>query len=169
MAENNDIIKTDENPLEQDYLEEIKRLKENTVSKETYDKQVEENRKLLNSLVNGNPVEVETPKEEHVDPNELRKKLFSGDLNNLEFWKTTLKLREEEIKAGHQDPFLPTGHQITPSASDSEKIENLVNIVESCIDDSNGDSLLFTNLLQSKTKEALPMSKLKELGLIGGK
>lgn len=169
MAENNEIEKKEENPLEQDYLEEIKRLKEGTVSKEAYDKQVEENRKLLNSLVNGNPLEAETPKEEHVDPNELRKKLFSGDLNNLEFWKTTLKLREEEIKAGHQDPFLPAGHQVTPSASDSEKIENLVNIVESCIDGSNGDSLLFTNLLQSKTKEALPTSKLKELGLIGGK
>ena len=49
-----------------DYIEAIKEIKENSVDKETYLKLKEENKKLLNSLVNGETLPAES-QEQKVD------------------------------------------------------------------------------------------------------
>lgn len=146
-----------QNPMEQDYLEQIKELKEKSVSKEDYDKLLQENRKLLNSIVDGQMQEKE-PEPEKVDVNQLRKDLFSEDqkLNNLQYWQAALKLRQAEIDAGNKDPFLPYGHQITPTTQDVERVENLVKVVQECIESAKGDSIAFTNELSRRTIEAMP-------------
>lgn len=146
-----------QNPMEQDYLEQIKELKEKSVSKEDYDKLLQENRKLLNSIVDGQMQEKE-PEPEKVDVNQLRKDLFSEEqkLNNLQYWQAALKLRQAEIDAGNKDPFLPYGHQITPTTQDVERVENLVKVVQECIESAKGDSIAFTNELSRRTIEAMP-------------
>ena len=146
-----------QNPMEQDYLDQIKELKEKSVSKEDYDKLLQENRKLLNSIVDGQMQEKE-PEPEKVDVNQLRKDLFSEDqkLNNLQYWQAALKLRQAEIDSGNKDPFLPYGHQITPTSQDVERVENLVKVVQECIESAKGDSIAFTNELSRRTIEAMP-------------
>ena len=68
----------------------------------------EENKQLLDSLINGK--EIELPKQkEPVDIDKIRSKLFDEDrpLSNLEYVSNALKLRDELLEMGERDPFLP--------------------------------------------------------------
>lgn len=60
-------IETQQNENQQ-YIDAIRDLKANTVSKERYDKLMEENKNLLNSLVNGEPVAAAAPAQPELPP-----------------------------------------------------------------------------------------------------
>ena len=81
------------------YIEAIKELKANTVDKSAYDKLAEENKQLLNSLVNGEQLESQK-QPEPVDLDELRESLFNQENTNLEYMEKALLLRSELIKKG---------------------------------------------------------------------
>lgn len=153
MAEE-DVKKTTGN--DEDYIETIKKLKETTVSKEEYEKLVADNKKLIETLANGGTIEKEEPKK--VDIKALREKLYSDDVNmsNLEFCSAALELRDEIIKQGGGDPFLPVGKQIAPTAEDVQKANQVAEALKSCIDYAEGDSAVFTNELQRITIDAMP-------------
>lgn len=141
---------------DEDYIETIKKLKETTVSKEEYEKLVADNKKLIETLANGGTIEKEEPKK--VDIKALREKLYSDDVNmsNLEFCSTALELRNEIIKQGGGDPFLPVGKQIAPTVEDVQKANQVAEALKSCIDYAEGDSAVFTNELQRITIDAMP-------------
>lgn len=141
---------------DEDYIETIKKLKETTVSKEEYEKLVADNKKLIETLANGGTIEKEEPKK--VDIKALREKLYSDDVNvsNLEFCSMALELRDEIIKQGGGDPFLPVGKQIAPTAEDVQKANQVAEALKSCIDYAEGDSAVFTNELQRITIDAMP-------------
>lgn len=139
-----------------DYIEALKEMKQNSVSRESYDKLKSENKQLLDALVQGK--EIELPKEEKVDVNELRKKLFNKDasLSNLEYVDTALKLRKALIDNGERDPFLPYGDRVDTTAEHYAKAETVANVLQECVDFADGDSGIFTAELQRRTKEAIP-------------
>lgn len=139
-----------------DYLEAINQLKETTVPKEQYSKLREENKRLLEALVNGEQIEVET--ETPVDVAELRKSLFNGDkeLSNLEYVTKALELRKALIDKGERDPFLPVGSQITDTAEMISKAQNVADVLQECVDFAQGDSGIFTAQLQRILKDPLP-------------
>ena len=139
-----------------DYLEAINTLKETTVPKEQYSKLREENKRLLEALVNGEQIEVET--ETPVDVAELRKSLFNGDkeLSNLEYVTKALELRKALIEKGERDPFLPVGNQITDTADMISKAQNVADVLQECVDFAQGDSGIFTAQLQRILKDPLP-------------
>ena len=142
----------------QTYIDEIQNLKENTVSKEQYEKKCEENRKLIQSLANGTPLpgaEQEPPKPS-ID--ELRKKLANGDqLSNLEYVKTVLALRNSLIEKGEQDPFVPQGANVKPEATDWATAQRVADAFQSCVDYADGDSEIFTTELMRITKDSAPI------------
>ena len=75
-----------------DYLSAIKDLKKNSVNREEYDKLKAENKRLLDTIVNGQDVEVEEePK--YRDVGEIREELFNHEHNNLDYVKLALELR----------------------------------------------------------------------------
>ena len=131
------------------YLEAIKELKSNTVDKSAYDKLVEENKQLLNSLVNGE--QLESQKEpEPVDLDELRESLFNKENTNLEYMEKALLLRSELMKKGERDPFLPCGDRTLPTEADIETAQRVADVIQECIDASDGDSTIFTAELQRR-------------------
>lgn len=133
------------------YIETINEMKKNTVSKEMYNKLQEENKQLLNTIVNGNYHEEEgkeKPKEEPVDLNAIREEMFSGNCSNLKYAENALKLREETLKKEGIDIFLPHGTHIKPTKEDVESVTNVVNCLQHCIDEADGDSSIFTLELQ---------------------
>lgn len=140
------------------YLAAIKELKENSVDIAKYRKLQDENKQLLDSLINGGQVSVEQPKEE-VDIQALRNKLADTDhdMTNLEFAETALKLREAVMDEGGNDPFLPYGHNISPTAEDVEAADRVASVFKECIDYAQGDSQLFTQELMRRTKDAMPI------------
>ena len=139
------------------YIEAIKEMKANSVSKQAYEKLREENKQLLDSLINGK--EIEIPKQrEPVDIDKLRSKLFDEDrpLSNLEYVSNALKLRDELLERGERDPFLPYGQNISPTEEDIIKADRVATVMKECIEYSGGDSELFTNELMRRTNDAMP-------------
>ena len=128
------------------YIDEIAKLKKETVSIEDYKKLEAENKNLLNSIVNDlNPKKEED--KEVADINELRKRLRKDDPSNLEYIKNVLELREAVLSSGGNDPFLPYGKKIVPTNDDIEAANRVATVLKECVDYANGDSLLFTNEL----------------------
>ena len=147
-----------------DYIEQIKKLKENSVSKDDYDKLRLDNRRLIDALANGTQLEGKVePKIDAVENiNNLRKKLFSKgtNLNNLEYCDTALQLREALIENGNRDPFLPFGHNVIATDSDIETANRVATVMRECIDYADGDSDIFTNELQRRTVDiSIPKKK----------
>lgn len=153
------INETLEVPIEdntKDYIEEIQRLKEGTVSKEEYIRLKEENKKLINSLATGEGYGA-TPTAPAPDINNLRNKLFNSEgLSNLEYCTTAMELRETLIANGQPDPFLPIGHEIVPTASDVESAERVAQSLKECIDYAQNDSDIFTDELQRRLVDSTP-------------
>ena len=141
-----------------DYIDQIKKLKENSVSKEDYDKLRLDNKRLIDALANGTQMDVVEPKVSTVEKiNELRTKLFSkgSNLNNLEYCDTALQLRDALIEKGERDPFLPFGHNVLATESDIESANRVATVMRECIDYADGDSDIFTNELQRRTVDVV--------------
>lgn len=137
---------------QQDYLEAIKNLKQNTVDKAKYEQSEAERKRLLNMVVNGQTVDVpEEPK--HREINVIRNELFNQEHNNLDYIKLSLELRNALIAEGQPDPFLPYGRQISPTREDEEIAEKVAQVYQECVDFAEGDSELFTNELMRRTKD----------------
>ena len=142
-----------------DYIDQIKKLKENSVSRNDYDKLKADNKKLIDALANGTPIEGKVePKISAVENiNNLRKKLFGkgSNLSNLEYCKTAVELRDALIENGERDPFLPFGHEVVATDSDYESANRVATVMKECIDYADGDSDIFTNELQRRTVEVV--------------
>ena len=141
-----------------DYIAQIKNLKENSVSKDDYNKLRLDNKRLIDALANGTQMDVVEPKTSAVEKiNECRNKLFAkeNNLNNLEYCKTAVELREALIENGDRDPFLPYGHNVLATESDIESANRVATVMKECIDYADGDSNIFTNELQRRTVDVV--------------
>lgn len=134
------------------YIEALKEIKENTVDKEKYNKLLEENKKLLDTVINGGDVQYEI-QEEKVDISKLRNELFNSDKTNLEYVEGALKLRKALMEKGEPDPFLPIGNQISPDDNDIKTAQKVADILQECVEYANGDSSVFTNELMRRTTD----------------
>lgn len=143
-----------------DYIEAIREMKQNSVSKEAYDKLKAENKQLLDSIINGTELD-NIKKEEPVDINLLRKNLFNPDvdMSNLDFVSNALKLRDTLIEKGEKDPFLPVGEKIIPTEEDIATANRVASILKDCVEYADGDSALFTSELQRVTIDSSPMRR----------
>ena len=141
----------------QDYLAAIKELKENSVNRSEYEKLRAENKKLIDTVVNGLPGQEEQVVVKHSKEqiDDLRNDLFNSprELNNLEFITKTMELREALMENGEPDPFLPVGKQISPTRDDLEGAEKVAQVYKECIDYAEGDSEVFTNELMRRTRD----------------
>lgn len=146
----------------QDYISAIKEIKENSVSKEDYLKVREENKKLLQSLVEGTG---SVQSQEDVTPKpsvaELRSKLGKEELSNLDYITTSLQLRQELIDAGEKDPFTPIGKNIVPTPYDVQEAQHVADVLQECVDIAEGDSDIFTNELQRRLVDSVPLKRKK--------
>lgn len=146
----------------QDYIEAIKKLKEDSVPKEEYEKVVAERKKLLASLINGETVEgingEGSKSEERPDLTELRKKIMTADntMTNLDYVTNVLKLRDAIIEEQGEDadPFLPPYARNVARTSadierDRENANSVAEFLKTIVDDSNGKPNVFNGLLSA--------------------
>ena len=154
--ENFDNQETDTTP---DYISAIKEMKANSVDRSVYDKLKSENKQLLDALVNGQQIDL--PKEEPIDVDDLRKKLFNkdGHMSNLEYVSSALKLRSALMERGERDPFLPYGEKVNLTAEHYDKAEQVATVLQSCVDFADGDSGIFSAELQRRTKDVIPIRR----------
>lgn len=134
-----------------DYIEVINNLKASSVPKDKYDKLKDENKRLLDSLVNSQQVEApHTPK---VSNDELRKDLFTKNLTNLEFVEKALQLRQNILDEKGEDIFAPDGPQFAFSDEDKRDAQKVADALQACVDVADGNSAIFTNELQRILKD----------------
>ena len=96
----------------QDYLAAIKELKENSVDRSKYDALKAENKRLIDSIVNGTDIGQVKP-EDKESIKELREKVNRPHQTNLEYWTNVLKLRDALMEEGYDDPFVGASSQYT--------------------------------------------------------
>lgn len=141
------------------YIEAIKEMKKNSVAKADYERLQAENKELMKALVNGETIDIEPPKV--VDVNGLRNEIFDADkeMLNLEYVTKALELRDAVIEAGDDDPFLPHGNKIAPTAEDYEAAERVASVFKECVEYADGDSALFTQELMRRTIDVAPLMR----------
>lgn len=140
-----------------DPLETLNTLKQNSVSKEEYNKVLAERNRYFNACANGIRVETK-PEKPKVDIDALRKDLYGGkDHTNLDYIEKTLQLREALMERGEPDPFIPYGHKYSPTDEDIATAKKLADGLQYCVDRAEGDSEVFTNELQRITVDVAPM------------
>lgn len=135
----------------QDYIAEIQKLKETTVPKEQYQKLLEDNKRLIQSLASGERGEAEGASA-GATLEELREKLSNPeDMTNLEYVTTALELREKVMESGGKDPFLPNGTHARATAEDREAAERVAAVMQECVEAADGNDGLFTAQLMART------------------
>ena len=169
--------KKDEKPNESnvELAKALKEMRENSVPKADYEKLQNENKQLVDQIINGEGGagngQATPPEDLEADIKALREKLYGpkcSELSNLEFCEATLKLREAIIKRDGIDPFLPRGANIKPTDYDTQRAQAVADVMAECIKEANGDSGVFTALLQAKTNNDSPalVAHLKKVGAI---
>ena len=136
-----------------DYLAAINELKQNSVDRSKYEELRAENKKLLDSIVNG--TEVALPHEEKKSIEELRANYLKEDQSNLEYITNALALREALMAEGKPDPFLPIGEQILPTDEDVATAQKVADVLQECVDYAEGNSDVFTNELQRRLVDVM--------------
>ena len=151
--ENNVTSQTTETIDNNQYIEALNQLKANSVDKADYEKLKAENKKLLDSIVNG--TEVALPAVEKASISDLRKKLINSNdegLSSLEYTEVALKLRERLIEEGEEDPFVPHGSQYSPTQIDYDRAHRVATILQECVDNAEGDDATFLAELNKRTR-----------------
>ena len=144
-------------PTTDTYLAESERLKETIVSKEDYNKLVEENKKLIGTLARNEKRETEAAKPAGPTLAELNAALCADvELSNLDYVKLSLAQRNAAIAAGKNDPYLPYGHNIKPTPDDIRKANLVAEELQKCVDEANGSSNAFTARLQDRLSPDSP-------------
>ena len=146
---------------EPDYIAEIQKLKANTVSLDDYNRLKADNKKLINALATGETIGSTEQSNPEKNINDLRNKLLKNgsNLNNLEYVKTAVDLRDALIAQGQKDPFLPYGEGVLPTAEDVECANRVASVFKECIDYADGDPDIFTSELQRRTVDAGPIKR----------
>lgn len=152
-------VKTEVNNVEADYIDRIKTLKANSVSLEEYNRVREDNKKLLDSLLNGeNTVVVknEAPaEEEKVDIQGLRNELYGGryDGTDLDYITKVLKLRKAIMDTGAPDPAVSSGNKVQAEEADYENCQSVCDQLQEIVDYADGDSQVFRAELMRRCKK----------------
>lgn len=159
VDEQTNVINPETETTQVNYIEAMAEMRKNTVSKKEYEKVLEENRQLVNTLATGGSINVETHPEPEVDINALRYELFNKDMTNLEYATKTLQLRNELLKRGEKDPFVPYGHEYMPNDTDVMEAQRAADALEHCIEVADGDPSIFQNELQRILVDRIPARK----------
>lgn len=136
-----------------EYISQINNLRENTVSREEYERIRNDNRELAKALINGTGANIPgiTKPEEKPDLDDLRKKLFTKkSKNDLEYFTNLLALRDGVMADGQPDPFLPINREFRATAQDEADAERIATQIKEAIEYADGDPAVFSNDLRRR-------------------
>lgn len=137
---------TEENDI-QKYLDTINEMKKNTISREEYDKIRNENKTLLEAIVNGKTEDAAASGSSPTPTtDELRNKIFGKnceDLSDLEFITGLCDLRDSLLAETGVDYFAPTGSQYSADFNDAQTAQKVYDGFRHCIEVADGDNEIF--------------------------
>lgn len=146
-------------PEDKNLIEEMQRLKRETVPKSKYDKLVERNKELSKALADQEqPAPIDNkPKEKNGEKiARLQKELYGDerkDCTNLDYISKTLELRDALMEEGYRDPFLPTKGKDKDSVEAKEAAKKVADGLKQMVKDSDGDPEMFRAIYQSRVED----------------
>lgn len=152
MTDNENIV-TDVENNDTDYIAVIQEMRENTVSRDEYNKLKAENKKLFSALAAGEKIEV--PKEPTKTIDELRADVRKAE-SSLDGWKACLALRDAVLEKTGQDVFVATGTKIIPTDEDRTKATHVAETVKGWIEESGDDPFVFANIMSRNIIDSVP-------------
>lgn len=144
VSEKKDILEDTENFIKM--ADKVKKAKENSVSKEEYDKMVAAKERLEGYILEGKELEKKADETQKKDIATLTKELKEPELTNLEYISKALELRKCVIEKEGRDPF-------ASSSEDSAKAQKVADTLGSWIEESRGDPAIFNAILESRVKD----------------
>ena len=138
-----------------EYIDAIATLKQNSVDKARYDSLRQENKKLLDALVNGGQLDADAIKEEpKEDIQTLRERVFNRENQpNREYWSNVLALRDRLLEEGQEDPFVPQGRKIQATIQDYEAAQRVADGMKSLVEYANGNNEVFLSESQRRIRD----------------
>lgn len=138
-----------------DYINAIKDLKENSVSKESFLKLKEENKKLLESLVNGEPAPVGVV----VDKKTAKqlKDHLNKCTNDLDYVETALQLRDAVKESTGKDVF--ANYNTDNLNYELDEAGKVADVLKECVDLSEGNPEVFKAQLMTRLVDTPTMPK----------
>ena len=130
-----------------DLLKELQEVKNNSVSKEDYEKLQAKYKQVVKDVING--VGTKEEADDTVNLEEIRKNLFTDkveELSNRDFWKNVLELRHERLEKEGVDIFLPKGSKTRYTREDYESAQKVDEIISQMLEDSEENPQLFNVL-----------------------
>lgn len=139
------------------YIDTINELKQTTVSKAQYEQVLAENKKLLDSLANGDyskPAEPEKPKHD-LEALKAKWEKTKGLNSNLIPMKAALEYRDAYLEDNGVDLFAPNACNpaYEQKPEDLESANNAAEVIRSCIEDCGGSDKTFFSLLCDRTQD----------------
>lgn len=152
------INETNENDVNdtQKYLDTINELKKNSVSREEYEKLRNENKTLLDNIVNGRTLDAAAEEEAKPTAQELRDKLFGKDcdqLSDLEYIEGLCDLRDILLEEEGVDYFAPTGSKYSADFNDKQTAQKVYDGYRHCIEVADGDNHIFVQEMSRITND----------------
>lgn len=144
-----------DNNLEEEktILSEFQRYKENSVSKEKYEKDVselkEKNKMLLDAVVNGKAVETEESDKTSLEDKIKDLSMFKG--TNLDYWRKTTSAIDDVLKS------VPEAEITKITGADG--LEELIKVNEGMkqmVKDAGGDPDYFRTLYKNRVQDSAP-------------
>lgn len=132
--------------------DELAKFKETHVSKEEYDKVVAEKNSMVKALLDGQSIDIEEEKEDKRSIQDYIEDV-NKDQTNLDYWVNVLAYRDKVMKEGYEDPFLPIGHNISPTDEDRAAAEKVATRMQDMINRSNGNPAIFKGLYQAEVQD----------------
>lgn len=133
---------------ENNYIEQIKKLKETTVDRSAYEKVIAENKQLTQALVDGNYATAAKVAEPDVSVEDLAKGFLTGNHTNLEYISNALKYRQAVLDKYGEDVFVSQDPTRTPSEADYAAARRIAETLQGIVDYANGNADVFQSELQ---------------------
>lgn len=132
----------------QQYIDAIKNLQQNTVSRERYAKLEQENKQLLDTLVSGGTIPQQEP-EQRKTAAEIRQEFYRSNkqFTNLDYVKMSLALREANLYETGEDDYY------VPNVIDHDRAQQIADIYQECVDAADGSPYIFQQELDRRMVE----------------
>lgn len=126
------------------YISAINEMRNNSVSRDKYNKLKEDNKQLLDALINGGQIEIPTAEEKKsvqelvTEFRELAGKKKGKPLD-VEFSEKILGIRNAYIEETGEDPFLPSN----PTGTDYQNVSDVEAFFNTCLEAADGNNDVF--------------------------
>lgn len=133
---------------EENYIEQIKALRANSVDRAKYDKVIEENKQLTQALIDGGQIQGATVVQEEPDISAIAESLLHESNNNLSYISKALQYRQAIMDKFDVDVFVSGDPTHTPTGEDYETAARTAEVLQNCVDVADGDPAVFQSELQ---------------------